>query len=85
MNAEAIVTENRTLIENKQKIILMHCSSGHKHALQEVLKDPAIQNRLSDTKYAIEVKTLEKFYQILGQDGNKACYGYDHVVKALDN
>lgn len=85
MNAEAIKTDNKILMENKSKIILVHCSSGHKHALKEVLEQPAIQARLSDTKYAQEVKTLERFYITLAQDPDRAYYGFNHVSKAADS
>lgn len=34
----------------KSKFVLVHSSSGFKHALQEVLADPALSNRLSETK-----------------------------------
>lgn len=34
----------------KSKFVLVHSSSGFKHALQEVLSDPALANRLSETK-----------------------------------
>ncbi|TPX47936.1 hypothetical protein SeMB42_g03035 [Synchytrium endobioticum] len=84
LNAEAIKTDNKAIIENKSKILLVHCSSGHKHALKEVLEQPAIQSRLSDTKYAQEVKTLERFYVTLAQDPDRAYYGFGHVNKAAD-
>ncbi len=84
LNAEALKTENRVLIDNRSKIVLVHCSSGHKQALEEVLKEPAIQNRLSDTKYAKETKVLEKFYETLGNETEKAVYGYKHVVHAME-
>lgn len=53
-----------SILENKDRIILAHSSSGHKHALQEILAEPAIQSRLADTKYALEVKSLDRFYQV---------------------
>ncbi|TPX30163.1 hypothetical protein SmJEL517_g06207 [Synchytrium microbalum] len=85
MMAEAIKTDNKVIIENKPKILLVHCSSGHKHALKEVLEQPAIQARLSDTKYAQEVKTLERFYITLAQDPDRAYYGFEHCDKAADS
>ncbi|KAI8924878.1 hypothetical protein BC831DRAFT_463271, partial [Entophlyctis helioformis] len=80
----AVKTENKLMIENKNKIVLVHCSSGHKHALTEVLQEPAIQARLSDTKYAREVRTLESFYKILASEPSKAFYGYKYVQKAAE-
>ncbi|KAL2919273.1 Translation factor pelota [Polyrhizophydium stewartii] len=80
----AVKTDNKVLMENKQKMVLVHCSSGHKHALAEVLQEPAIQARLSDTKYAREVRTLEGFYKTLANEPAKAFYGFRHVSKAAE-
>ncbi|CAG8441080.1 3848_t:CDS:10 [Acaulospora morrowiae] len=79
---EAVKNDIKQLLENKSKFILIHCSSGHKHALQEVLQDANIQGQLSDTKYAREVIALEKFYKMLNEDSDRAFYGWDHVKKA---
>lgn len=51
----------------------------------EVLQDPAIQSKLSDTKAASEVKALEQFYQILQTEPAKAYYGKNHVIRASDS
>lgn len=72
------------LLENKSKFILVHASSGFKHSLKEVLQDPAVLARLSDTKAASEVKALEQFYQILQVEPAKAFYGKNHVIKAAE-
>ncbi|KAI9202521.1 uncharacterized protein BJ171DRAFT_513335 [Polychytrium aggregatum] len=79
---EAIRQDNKVLLENKSKILLVHCSSGQKHALQEILQEPAVQARLADTKFAQEVKALDRFYTILAQDPARAFYGYDYVALA---
>lgn len=42
----------------------------------EVLQDPAVSARLSDTKAATEVKALEDFYSMLQNDPNRAFYGF---------
>ena len=41
----------------------------------EVLQDPAVTSKLSDTKAAGEVKALEDFYSMLQNDSNRAFYG----------
>ena len=57
-------TDNKLLFENKSKFLLVHASSGFKHALKEVLADPAVQARLADTKASEEVFCLVKgFYK----------------------
>ncbi|EGF81607.1 hypothetical protein BATDEDRAFT_36854 [Batrachochytrium dendrobatidis JAM81] len=80
----AIKMNSKVLLENKSKIVLVHCSSGHKHALAEILQEPAIQTRLSDTKYACELRTLENFYKMLFNEPAKAFYGVRHVLKAAE-
>jgi protein pelota len=81
---EAVRTDTRVLIENKSKFIIIHASSGHKQALQEVLSDPAIQVRLADTKYAREMRALDLFFSMLNNDPDRAYYGWDHVCKASE-
>ncbi|CAG8518788.1 9597_t:CDS:10 [Paraglomus occultum] len=80
--AEAVKNDDKILLENKSKFMLIHCSSGHKHALQEVLQDPVVQNQLADTKYAQEMTTLDKFFKMLNDDPDRAFYGWNHVSKA---
>lgn len=48
----------------------------------EVLADPAIANKLADTKAATEIKCIDQFYTMLMTDPNKAYYGLKHVQKA---
>ncbi|KAI8056702.1 eRF1 domain 1-domain-containing protein [Syncephalis plumigaleata] len=72
----------KIILDNKAKFVLAHCSSGHKHALEEVLRQPGMQSHLADTKAASEVKALERFYEALGKDEGRAFYGWDHVNKA---
>lgn len=50
----------------------------------EILQDPAVLSKLSDTKAAGEVKTLENFYAILQSEPAKAFYGKKHVMKAAE-
>ncbi|KAI9219899.1 pelota [Blastocladiella britannica] len=81
---ESVRLENRTLIENKSKFVVTHCSSGHKHALTELLADPAVTARLADTKFAIETRALDQFHAMLMSDPDRAFYGTDHVIRAVE-
>lgn len=81
---ESIRENNRAIIENKSKILLAHASSGHKHALSEILSDSGVQSKLADTKYSKEVESLSTFYKCLASDPSKAFYGYEYVVKACE-
>ncbi|KAJ7535571.1 hypothetical protein O6H91_12G039000 [Diphasiastrum complanatum] len=84
MMLEATRREIRPIIENKSKIILVHASSGYKHALKEVLASPAVVTQIEDTKAAQEVKALEDFYNMLSNNPARAAYGPRHVEVAHD-
>lgn len=84
MNQQAFKNDIKILLEHKSKFILIHSSSGFKHSLREVLQDPAIVSRISDTKALGEVKALEQFYTTLQCEPSKAFYGFNHVQKAAD-
>uniref|UniRef100_A0A1I8G904 Protein pelota homolog n=1 Tax=Macrostomum lignano TaxID=282301 RepID=A0A1I8G904_9PLAT len=77
--------DNKVLIENKPKFVLVHSSSGHRQALKEVLEDPNIANKLADTRAALEVKALADFYSMLKSDPSRAFYGVKHVEMANEN
>ncbi|XP_032513431.2 protein pelota [Danaus plexippus] len=79
---QAIKTDNKLLIDNKSKFLLVKASSGFKHSLKEVLQEPSVMNKISDTKAASEVKLLEGFYTMLQLEPAKAYYGKKHVERA---
>eukprot|EP00173_Palmaria_palmata_P004882 Plantae.Rhodophyta-Palmaria_palmata.ctg7578.p1 GENE.Plantae.Rhodophyta-Palmaria_palmata.ctg7578~~Plantae.Rhodophyta-Palmaria_palmata.ctg7578.p1 ORF type:complete len:399 (-),score=87.87 Plantae.Rhodophyta-Palmaria_palmata.ctg7578:318-1421(-) len=85
MMLEASRRDARGIIENKGKIVLCHASSGHKHALQEVLSKPELMSRLSDTKAVNEVRLMADFNAMLAKDENRAFYGPPHVFAAADS
>ncbi|CAF3151468.1 unnamed protein product [Rotaria sp. Silwood2] len=74
--------DERHLLENRNKFILLHSSNGFKHALTEILQDPLVLNRLSDTKAAEEMKLLDQFMHLLNDEPEKAYYGLEVVEKA---
>ncbi|RKO87059.1 hypothetical protein BDK51DRAFT_6690, partial [Blyttiomyces helicus] len=80
----ALRTSEKLILDNRAKFLLVHCSSGQKHALTEVLQEPAVQAQLSETKYAKEVQSLDRFYETLASDPAKAFYGFRHVRKAVE-
>ncbi|KAJ1875134.1 Translation factor pelota [Coemansia sp. RSA 990] len=85
MMAQAVKTEDRVIIENKSKFLLVHTSSGHKGALEEVMRDPQIKARLADTKSAEEARAIDNFYQMLNDNPDRAFYGYEDVSKAAEH
>ncbi|KAJ2952950.1 hypothetical protein O0L34_g7322 [Tuta absoluta] len=82
MMQTAVKTDNKLLLENKSKFLLVKASSGFKHSLKEVLQEPAVMAKISDTKAASEVKLLENFYTMLQMEPAKAFYGKKHVQRA---
>lgn len=82
--AQATKLDHKVILDNRAKFVLCHSSSGFKHSLKEILADPLLQNRLSDTKAAEEVKALQDFNSMLLIDSAKAFYGTNHVEKATD-
>lgn len=67
----------QVLIENKSKFILVHASSGHKRAVEDILSQPAVQARLADTKASEEIRALGTFFDMLKKDPERAYYGYN--------
>ena len=81
--AKATDSDNRTILRAKPKIVIIHSSSGHVHALNEVLKSPEVVSKLSNTKFARETIALDRFYKTLGEDETKAYYGPKHVQEVV--
>ncbi|CAH8496746.1 unnamed protein product [Schistosoma guineensis] len=77
--------EKRVFLENKSKFMLVHSSSGHKHALKEVLTDSVVMSKLVNTKATSEVTALNDFYQMLKTDQSRAFYGYAVLYKHFLN
>jgi len=84
MYQQAVKLEYKVLFENKGKFVLVHATSGFKHSLNEVLQDPAVLARISDTKAGEEVRALETFYKMLKNEPAKAFYGPKHVAVACE-
>ena len=75
-------SEFKPLQENKSIFVFCHSSSGHKHAVSEILSDPNITSRLTDTKAAGEVKALGDFYTMLKNEPSRAFYGPAQCIAA---
>ena len=82
MQEQAVRREDKVLLEHKSKFLLCRASSGHKHALEEVLSDPTILSQMTETKVAKEVQVLNTFMRLMATDPDRAYYGYHHVAQA---
>lgn len=85
MMKNAVQTDNKLLLENRSKFVLVHSSTGFKHSLREVLEDQNVVSRLADTKAAGETRALQQFMALLGTDPDRAYYGIKHVKRANDS
>lgn len=65
-------------------ILVAHSSSGHVHALAEVLKSPGVPAKLGDTKYARETALMDRFFELLRADDGRAWYGPREVERAVE-
>ncbi len=84
LTAEACRRDDRTFIENKAKFVLCHATSGYKRAVEEMLRNPTIASKLSDTRYVKEVQALASFYNVLKSCPDRAYYGIQHVERASE-
>lgn len=69
----------KRLLDNREKFLPAHSSTGFKHSIREVLSDPLIQPKLEDTKAVQEVKIWNTFQDMLSNDPNRAVYGLRDV------
>ncbi|KAL2313793.1 Protein dom34 [Schizosaccharomyces pombe] len=80
----AVKLDLKQIVKSKNKFVILHSSTGHIHSLNEILKDPAVESKLADTKYVQEIRVLNKFYDVMNEDDRKAWYGPNHVLKAFE-
>lgn len=79
---QAVKRDLKKILENKSKFMIAHSSAGTKQALKEVLADPAVVSKISDTKAFGEVKAMQRFYEVFNENPDRAFYGYKHVLHA---
>ncbi|KAI9804815.1 MAG: hypothetical protein M1825_001183 [Sarcosagium campestre] len=80
----AITTSDKLLSAALPSIVVAHSSSGHVHALSEVLASPPVLAKLSHTKYARETQALDTFMELLRKDDGRAWYGPNEVCAAVE-
>jgi len=76
---QATKEDNKSILQSRFKFLAVHSSSGHKHALQEVMNDTTVQVKMADTKASREIHALKQFYAMLEKDPDRAFYGFNHV------
>ncbi|BGP36859.1 Translation factor pelota [Rhodotorula kratochvilovae] len=81
---EAVRQGNKSLLQAKNKFLLLHSPSHHVHSLTQILSSPEVSSQLKDTKFAQEGVMLEKFFKMLDENPLRAWYGEGHVLKAAE-
>ncbi|OAA66823.1 translation factor [Niveomyces insectorum RCEF 264] len=75
--------------------VVVHCSSGHVHALHEVLQSPAVAARLADSKFRTETQLVDTVEQRLrsadsststssADCSHRVAYGLRPVARAVE-
>lgn len=80
----ATLKNDKEILQSKSKFLVTHSSTGFLQGLDEVLKNPEVQNQLSNTKFAKDVLLLDDFFKTLNADDGKAWYGPAEVEKAVN-
>ncbi|KAK7203931.1 hypothetical protein BZA70DRAFT_259702 [Myxozyma melibiosi] len=81
---------SKVLLRSRSKFLVVHCASGHVHALNEVLRAPEVRAQLADTKFARETAAIENFFKVLNESAaidssaSKAWYGPKQVTAAVE-
>jgi len=77
-------TGNKALLAQKANFLVVHSSSGHLYALNEILSSPEVLMKLKDTKYARETNLMDNFMTMLRKDDGRAWYGPREVEQAAE-
>lgn len=77
-------TTDKKLLGLAKASMVVHTSSGHVHALNEVLKSPEVQAKMKDKKFYGETRLMDEFYTRLRKDDGRAWYGLKPVVRAVN-
>ncbi|KAF6007615.1 hypothetical protein HII12_004505 [Brettanomyces bruxellensis] len=78
----ATKSHNKQLLHSRGKFIVAHSSTGYLQGLEEALKTPELQKKLSDTKFQRNIILFDEFSKLLNEDQGKAWYGEEEVEKA---
>eukprot|EP01100_Stratorugosa_tubuloviscum_P015476 TRINITY_DN8945_c0_g1_i1.p1 TRINITY_DN8945_c0_g1~~TRINITY_DN8945_c0_g1_i1.p1 ORF type:complete len:388 (-),score=168.39 TRINITY_DN8945_c0_g1_i1:69-1232(-) len=79
LQSEATRRDIKSITSSRDKFVLCHSFSAHKHEFKTIASNPAIASKLSETKAAGEVKALCDFFQMMKKEPDRVCYGWKHV------
>jgi protein pelota len=75
---------NKQLANLARNAHVVHCSTGHVHALNAILQTPDVRKLIHGMKSAKEGQYLDLFRKTLKQDEMKAWYGISDVVRLVN-
>lgn len=75
---------DKTILQSKDEFLVVSSSNGYLQGLNEAMRTPEVQERLKSTKYASQTAYLDKFFDMLNNNPNRAWYGPKHVSAAVD-
>ena len=75
----------KRILQNKNKFVKGHCSSGHRGAVKEVLANAEMQKTLGNTKASEQVALLDSFFKMLNNDKSRAIYGLKYIIKTNES
>eukprot|EP01053_Blabericola_migrator_P006249 Blabericola_migrator_1__6248@NODE_314_length_10020_cov_127_741485_g257_i0_p3_GENE_NODE_314_length_10020_cov_127_741485_g257_i0NODE_314_length_10020_cov_127_741485_g257_i0_p3_ORF_typecomplete_len387_score70_55eRF1_1/PF03463_15/1_5e35eRF1_3/PF03465_15/5_6e19eRF1_2/PF03464_15/1_1e15_NODE_314_length_10020_cov_127_741485_g257_i0181178 len=82
---EAAISKNLTDITSRKKIFVKAtCSGINKAVLSELLQDPTVAARMSDTKAMGEVALMGKYFKMHNDQPLRTCYGPAGVALAAE-
>ncbi|EMC99540.1 hypothetical protein BAUCODRAFT_340166 [Baudoinia panamericana UAMH 10762] len=84
IKVQATTGSNKQVQQLVPKLIIAHSASGHLHSLAEVLSNPAVTSKLSDTKFARESQLVDRFFELIRKDDARAWYGPRECEAAVD-
>ncbi|KAK5722742.1 Translation factor pelota [Elasticomyces elasticus] len=84
IKAQAAISMDKRVKDLLPKITVAQSASGHLHSLNEVLSSPAVTSKLSDTKFARETQLVDKFFELMRHEDNRAWYGPRESEKAVE-
>ncbi|GMH63941.1 hypothetical protein TrLO_g8088 [Triparma laevis f. longispina] len=85
MVEQAQKDDNKILTSNLHRFVLCRASSGHKHAVDEMLSGEGVRGKIEDVKVFKDVECLEGFFRLIDTDEERAFYGLKEVQRAADH
>lgn len=74
--------DNKEILDNRAKFLLVHSSSVNKSAVKEILKNKVVLDRIGNISMSNETNAIELFHTMMRTEPEKTAYGFAYVKKA---